>query len=244
MLLRAEPMLLNSLGREVRVARILLMSLVVATLTACQFPAEQPASDQPGPEMSTARASSVDSTITPEYVASLPPDQSRPAVDRLANQVVAAESDLCRKNPDVDWEACVSMRMLIAFDRYGFLSHHCRGRTSSKDLRDCVLSGRAGVDWLLAAGGDPDTDFDWSQPAQSESRALKQLNDALTATCSGKPETAANSCFTAESARVLGLSGAVATQCAVRATLEQRGACIIDAHDAAMYQAALASLNR
>jgi hypothetical protein len=244
MLLRVEPMLLNSLGREVRAVRIPLMSLAVATLTACQFPAEQPAPDQPGPEMSSPKATSIDSTTTPEYVASLPPDQSRPAVDQLANEVVATESEICRQNPDVDWEACVSTRMLVAFDRYGFLSHHCRDRTSSKDLRDCVLSGRTGVDWLIAAGGNPDTDFDWSQPEQSESRALKALNDALTDKCAGQPEQSGDSCFTRESARLLGLSDAVASRCSGRPALEQRGACIVDAHDTAMYRAALASLNR
>jgi hypothetical protein len=38
------------------------------------------------------------------------------------------------------------------------------------------------------------------------------------------------------------LSAAVASSCAARVELEQRGACIIDAHDAAMYQAALTAL--
>jgi len=34
----------------------------------------------------------------------------------------------------------------------------------------------------------------------------------------------------------------VATNCAARQTLEERGACIVDAHDAAMYRAALVTM--
>jgi hypothetical protein len=192
--------------------------------------------------MSTPKPASIDTTTTPEYVASLPPEQSRPAVDRLANDVVAAENAACKARPELDWQACMSSRMVIDFDRYGFLANHCRDRIDYRSLRDCALFGRSGVDWLLAAGGNPDTDFDWSKPKQSHDAALKRLNDALTEACAGKPEEAGNSCFTSESAKRLGLSGTVAAYCAARQTLAQRGACIIDAHDAAMYQAALASL--
>src|SRR5512147_1605730 len=202
---------------------------------ACQFP------DPPAQQSS--KPVHIDTHVTPEFVAALPPEQSRPAVNRLANDVVAAETEICRQNPDVDWEACVSSRMLVGFDRYGFLANHCRDRIDdNKALRDCVMFGRAGVDWLLAVGGNPDTDFDWSKPKRAESDALKHLNDVLTEQCAGKPENPGNSCFTRESAKALGLSNAVATRCAERQSLEQRGACIIDAHDAAMYQAALASL--
>jgi len=194
--------------------------------------------------MSSPKTASVDSTATPEYVASLPPDQSRPAVNRLANEVVAAENAACKAHPDVDWQTCMSARLVINFDRYGFLANHCRDRTEYKSLRDCALFGRSGVDWLLAMDGSPDTDFDWSKPQQSRDAALKKLNDVLTKACEGKPEQPGNSCFSSESARRLGLSDTVAARCSARATLEQRGACIVDAHDAAMYQAALANLNR
>jgi hypothetical protein len=181
---------------------------------------------------------------TPEYVSSLPAGQSRPPVNMLANEVVAAETAPCSANPDVDWEACVSARMLKAFDRYGFLASHCRGQPDLKAVRTCVEFGRAGVDWLLAMGGNPDTDFDWSNPEQSHAAALKKLNDVLTERCDGKPEQQGNSCFTAESARVLELGDTVAKNCAARQALEERGACIIDAHDAAMYRAAQAILSR
>ncbi|HET6621762.1 MAG TPA: hypothetical protein VFG64_17630 [Dongiaceae bacterium] len=192
--------------------------------------------------MSTPKTASVDSDTTPEYVASLPPGQSRPMVNRLSNDVVAAENAACKARPDLDWRACMSSRMVLDFDRYGFLANHCRGKPDYKSLRDCALFGRPGVDWILATGGNPDTDFDWSKPEQSHAAALKRLNDVLTKSCEGLPEEAGNSCFTSESAKRLGLSETVATHCATRATLEQRGACIIDAHDAAMYQAALVSL--
>jgi hypothetical protein len=208
-------------------------------LTACYWPKDQ----LPG-EAATSKPTSVDNPITPEYVASLPPEESRPAVNRLANEVVAAETGVCQETPNVDWEACVSARMMAAFDRYGFLASHCRTQTDLKAVRDCVLFGRSGVDWLLAVGGNPDTDFDWSKPEQSNQQALKKLNDVLTERCAGKPEQAGDSCFTRLSAEGLGLSDAVVASCAARATLEQRGACIVDAHDAAMYRAALATLNR
>jgi hypothetical protein len=42
---------------------------------------------------------------------------------------------------------------------------------------------------------------------------------------------------------VLDLGEAVASNCAGRQTLEERGACIVDAHDAAMYRAALTILS-
>jgi hypothetical protein len=138
----------------------------------------------------------------------------------------------------------MSSRMVIDFDRYGFLANHCRDKPDYTSLRDCALFGRSGVDWLLAMDANPDTDFGWSQPQQSHDAALKKLNDVLTKACEGEPEQRGNSCFTSESARRLGLSETVATICAARATLEERGACIVDAHDAAMYQAALASMNR
>ena len=192
--------------------------------------------------MSTPKTASVDSSTTPEYVASLPPDQSRPAVNRLANDVVAAENAACKARPDLDWKACMSSRMVIDFDRYGFLANHCRDKPDDKALRDCALFGRSGVDWLLATGGNPDTDFDWSNPKQANDAALKRLNDVLTKSCEGKPEEPGNSCFTSDSAERLGLSDAVAEHCAARQTLEQRGACIIDAHDAALSRAALAAL--
>ncbi|MEZ5831890.1 MAG: hypothetical protein R3D05_11975 [Dongiaceae bacterium] len=165
-------------------------------------------------------------------------------MNRLSNQVVAAETEPCNGNPDVNWDACVSTRMLVAFDRYGFLANHCRDRTDYKSLRNCVQFGRSGIDWLLAADGSPDTDFDWSKPEQSRNAALKKLNDVLTERCKDKPEGAGNSCFTNESARALGLSGTVAERCAVRQTLEDRGACIVNAHDAAMYGAALEVLSQ
>jgi hypothetical protein len=186
----------------------------------------------------------MESGPTPEYIASLPPGQSRPVVDRLSNEVVASETEPCNESSDIDWSACVSTRMLVAFDRYGFLANHCRDRADYKALRDCVAFGRSGVDWVLATGGNPDTDFDWSQPEQSHDSALKKLNDALTERCEGQPEEPGNSCFTRLSAQLLGLSDVVAKRCAARLKLEQRGACIVDAHDAAMYQAALAILNR
>ncbi|WP_162916855.1 hypothetical protein [Dongia deserti] len=199
--------------------------------SACQ-------SGDPAPSPETASGG-----VTPEYVASLPPEQSRAVVNELSNQVVVAETEACNDNPDVDWSACVSTRMLVAFDRYGFLASHCRDKPDHKALRDCVQFGRSGVDWVLALGGNPDTDFDWSQPQQSHDQALKELNDMLTEACEGKPEERGNSCFTSLSAKLLGLSGVVAQHCAARATQEQRGACIIDAHDAAMYQAALTVLS-
>jgi hypothetical protein len=212
---------------------------MLAMVTACYWPDDQ----LPGEAAASKRATS-DSTITPEHVSSLPPGQSRPAVNQLSNQVVAAETAPCDGNLDVDWEACVSVRMLKAFDRYGFLASHCRNQPNLKAVRTCVEFGRSGVDWLLAVGGDPDTDFDWSQPEKSHDAALKTLNDVLTERCDGKTEQPGNSCFTSESARVLGLGEVVATNCAVRRTLEERGACIIDAHDTAMYRDALAILRR
>ena len=216
------------------------MSLAtLLVLTACYWPDDQ----LPG-ETSAPILASIDNATTPEYVASLPAGQSRPPVNILANEVVAAETAPCSGNPDIDWEACVSARMLKAFDRYGFLSSHCRGQPDLKAVRTCVEFGRSGVDWLLAMGGNPDTDFDWSQPEKSHEAALKKLNDVLTERCHGKPEQAGNSCFTSESARVLDLGEVVAANCAARQTLEERGACIIDAHDAAMYRDALAILDR
>ena len=206
--------------------------LLCVLLAACQ-------SGKTVPPPATA-----ESGITPEYIASLPTGQSRPAVSQLANEVVASETERCNDNPDIDWSACVSTRMLVAFDRYGFLGSHCRDRPDYKALRDCVAFGRSGVDWVLATGGNPDTDFDWSQPRQSHDTALKNLNDHLTARCEGKAEQPGDSCFTRLSAQLLGLSDMVARYCAARQELEERGACIVDAHDAAMYQAALAILAR
>jgi len=208
-------------------------------LTACNWPSDQ----LPG-EAASSKPASVDSAITPEDVASLPPTESRPAVNRLANEVVAAETGVCQENPDVDWEACVSARMLAGFDRYGFLASHCRMQADLETVRDCVLFGRSGIDWLLAIGGNPDTDFDWSKPEQSNQQALTKLNDVLTERCAGKPEQAGDSCFTRLSAEVLGLGDVVDARCAARIALAQRGACIVDAHDAAMYQVALATLGK
>jgi hypothetical protein len=208
---------------------------MLAVLTGCYWPDDQ----LPG---ETSAPASIDNPTTPEYVSSLPAGQSRPVVNTLANEVVAAETALCSGNPDVDWEACVSVRMLKAFDRYGFLSSHCRGQPDLKAVRTCVQFGRSGIDWLLAIGRNPDTDFDWSTPEKSHEAALKMLNDVLTERCDGKPEEPGNSCFTSESARVLDLGEVVASNCAARQTLEERGACIVDAHDTAMYRAALAIL--
>src|SRR5688572_23471187 len=213
---------------------------MLAVLTACGY---WPDDQLPG-EAATSKSATGDTPITPEHVASLPPGQSRPAVNQLSNEVVAAETGPCSGNPDVDWEGCVSARMLKAFDRYGFLTSHCRDQPDLKAVRICVQFGRSGVDWLLAIGGNPDTDFDWSQPEKSHEAALKQLNDTLTERCKGKPEEPGNSCFTSLSANLLDLSDTVASHCAARATLEQRGACIVDAHDTAMYREALATLGR
>jgi hypothetical protein len=214
---------------KARLIRRSLATFMMAMLAACQ-PAERVS--QPA-----AR-----NTVTPEYVASLPPDQSRPVVDQLANEVVAAQSTSCGATHDAEWEACMNLRLLQSFDRYGFLIRHCTPAASVKMLRDCVLNGSLGVDWLLAAGASPDTDFDWSRPAVARDAALNRLNDVLTERCKGRPEQAGNSCFSAESAKSLGLSQAVSTQCAVKPTLEARGRCIVDAHDAAMYGAALAAI--
>ena len=223
------------LGIRWRIAALAMLAL----LTACYWPDDQ----LPG-EAATSEPAASGHTITPEYVAALPAGQSRPVVNQLSNEVVAAETAPCSGNPDVDWEACVSARMLKAFDRYGFLSSHCRGQPDLKAVRTCVQYGRSGTDWLLAIGGNPDTDFDWSQPEKSHEAALKKLNDVLTERCDGKPEQPGNSCFTSESARVLDLGEVVAKNCAARNTLEERGACIIDAHDTAMYRAALEVLSR
>ena len=212
---------------------------MLAVLSACGY---WPDDQLPGEE-ATSKAAISDNPITPEYVASLPPGQSRPPVNQLSNEVVVAETAACSGNPDVDWEACVSARMLKAFDRYGFLSSHCRGQPDLKAVRTCVQFGRSGIDWLLAIGRNPDTDFDWSNPEKSHEAALKTLNDVLTERCDGKPEEPGNSCFTSESARVLDLGEVVASNCAARQTLEERGACIVDAHDTAMYRAALAILS-
>ena len=214
------------------VTRIPLLLLITGLLSACQ-----PGDTVPIPETAAAEP-----RITPEYVASLPPGQSRAPVSDLANQVVAAETEACNEVSEADWSACLSTQMLVAFDRYGFLANHCRNQASDQALRDCVEFGRAGVDWVLALGGNPDKDFDWSQPKQAQEDAIKKLNDAMTERCEGKPEEPGNSCFTTLSAQLLGLSAAVAAHCAARPELEQRGACIIDAHDAAMYQAALTAL--
>jgi hypothetical protein len=218
--------------------RVIVLAML-AMLTACYWPDDQ----LPG-EAATSKAPTSANPITPEYVASLPPGQSRAPVNQLSNEVVAAETGACNDNPDIDWEACVSARMLKAFDRYGFLASHCRSQPDLKAVRNCVKFGRSGVDWLLAIDRNPDTDFDWSAPEQSHERALKTLNDTLTERCKGKPEQAGNSCFSSLSAELLGLSETVAARCAARQTLEERGACIVDAHDAAMYRSALAVLSR
>lgn len=206
-----------------------LISVVLGALAACQ----------PAGRVSVPVART---TVTPEYVSSLSADQSRPAVDRLANEVVAAQSAACGPTHDATWEACMNVKLLQSFDRYGFLIRHCTPAVSVKALRECILQGSLGVDWLLAAGASPDTDFDWSQPAASRDAALKHLNDVLTERCTGKPEQVGNSCFSAESARSLGLSPIVAGQCAAKPTLEDRGRCIVDAHDAAMYGAAFLAM--
>jgi hypothetical protein len=229
---RNDAVRMNSLWRVIALA-------MLAVLSACYWPADQ----LPG-EAATSQPATSDHPITPEYVASLPPGQSRPPVNQLSNEVVAAETAPCSGNPDVDWEACVSARMLKAFDRFGFLSNHCRGQPDLKAVRSCVQFGRSGIDWLLAIDGNPDTDFDWSNPEKSHEAALKKLNDTLTERCKGKPEQPGNSCFTSLSAELLGLSDTVAARCAARQTLEVRGACIVDAHDAAMYRAALAVLSQ
>src|SRR5262245_59760088 len=96
-------------------------------LSACYWPDDQ----LPG-EPAVSKAAVSDHPITPEHVASLPPAESRPAGNRLANDVVAAETSVCQENPDVDWEACVSTRMMAAFDRYGFLANHCRTQPDLK----------------------------------------------------------------------------------------------------------------
>jgi hypothetical protein len=179
--------------------------------------------------------------VTPESVAALPPELSRPAVNRLANEVIATHSSECGADPEMDWGLCMNLRMLQGFDRYGFLAQHCRSQTDSKGFRDCVLLGRSTVDWVLAIDGNPDTDLDWSKPEQAHDLALKKLNGVLTETCAGKPEVPGDSCMTRESAKRLGLSDTVATLCSARKESEQRGACIIDAHDAAMYQVALSA---
>lgn len=212
--------------------RALLLLLTAGLLSACQSGETAPAAGQPG------------NGITPEYVASLPAGQSRPLVHQLANEVVAAETEGCNDHPEIDWNACVSTRMLIAFDRYGFLASHCRDKPDHQALRDCVAFGRSGVDWVLAVGGNPDRDFDWSNPEHAHDVALTKLNDVLTERCEGEPEEPGNSCFTSHSVALLRLSDAVAQDCATRSTLEERGACIIDAHDTVMYQAALKVLSR
>ena len=232
--------LLSSVAASVSVRWRVIALAVLAALTACGY---WPDDQLPGEETASKAAVS-DHPVTPEYVAALPPGQSRPPVNQLSNEVVAAETQACNDNPDVDWEACFSARMMKAFDRYGFLASHCRSQPDLKAVRTCVHYGRSGIDWLLAIGGSPDTDFDWSNPEKSHEAALKKLNDVLTERCDGKPEEPGNSCFTRESARVLGLSETVATSCAARQALEERGACIVDAHDAAMYRDALAILNR
>jgi hypothetical protein len=180
---------------------------------------------------------------TPESIAALPPELSRPAVNRLANEVVAADNAACNENPSVDWNACMNWRILKHYDRYGFLGQHCRMHQDSGSFRACVLSGRTGIDWVLAAGGNPDTDFDWSKPDKSGEAALKKLNQVIAGRCAGKPEVPGDSCLTRESAKLLGLSERVATLCSARKEVEQRGACIVDTHDAAMYQAALEPLD-
>lgn len=210
--------------------RLPCLILTLVALGACQS-----AGSVPPPEAAGAG-------ITPEYVASLPPEQSGPAVNGLANELIAVHSSQCDAQLDASWKACMNALMLASFDRYGFLAQHCRHKPDERALRNCVIFGRAAVDWLLAAGANPDTDFDWSKPQQSRDIALKELNRVLTDKCSGKPEEPGNSCMTAESARLLNLSDAVAARCSARKELTQRGACIIDAHDAAMYQAALASV--
>ena len=225
---------------NVRIRWRVIALAMLAVLSGCGY---WPDDQLPG-EAATASPASSDHAITPEHVASLPPGQSRPVVNQLSNEVVAAETAPCSGNPDVDWEGCVSARMLKAFDRYGFLTSHCRSQPDLKAVRTCVQYGRSGIDWLLAIGGNPDTDFDWSNPEKSHEAALKKLNDVLTERCDGKPEQAGNSCFTSESARVLDLSEVVATNCAARQTLEERGACVVDAHDTAMYRDALAILNQ
>ena len=208
-----------------------LLLLTASFLSACQ-------ADNPAPSHETASGG-----VTPEYVASLPAGQSRSTVQQLANEVVAAETEACNDNPNIDWDACVSTQMLVAFDRYGFLASHCRDKPDHQSLRECVQFGRSGIDWVLALGGNPDVDFDWSNPRQSHDDALRQLNDMLTEHCEGQPEEQGNSCFTSLSAKLLRLKDAVAQHCAARPTLEERGACIIDAHDTAMYQAALTVLS-
>ena len=171
------------MAKSLRLPRLF---LVFAAIAACQSPGSSPA------------PKAVETGVTPEYVASLPAEQSRSEINRLANEVVAAETEACNENPD--WEACVSAHMLAGFDRYGFLASHCRERESLKSLRNCVQFGRAGIDWLLATGGNPDVDFDWSKPEDSHDRALTKLNDALTERCKGKPEQPGNSCFSSLSA--------------------------------------------
>jgi hypothetical protein len=204
--------------------------VLLLVLAACQ------------PNRTQIPSDNADPAITPEYVAALPPEQSRPAVSRLANEVIAMHSRACGAAPETEWGACMNLRMLQSFDRYGFLAQHCRGQPDNKAFRACIFSSRSAIDWTLAVGGNPDTDLDWSKPEQANEQALKKLNDVLTKACGGKPELPGDSCFTRESAKRLGLSAMVATHCSARKEMEQRGACIVDAHDAAMYQAALSAL--
>ena len=124
---------------------------MLAVLSACGYwPDEQ----FPG-EAATSKAATGEHPITPEHVASLPGRAIAAGGQPAVQRVVAAETAPCSGNPDVDWEACVSARMLKAFDRYGFLTGHCRSQPDLKAARSCVQFGRSGIDWLLAIGGNP-----------------------------------------------------------------------------------------
>ena len=61
---------------------------MLGVLAACGY---WPDDQLPG-EAATSKAATSDHPITPEHVASLPAGQSRPVVNQLSNEVVAAET--------------------------------------------------------------------------------------------------------------------------------------------------------
>ncbi len=173
--------------------------------------------------------------VTPEYVASLPRDQAKAAMSSLTQRYLRLAWEPCSASDD----DCLSRQLEASLDRSGELAALCMVNGKGKEYHVCLLSAPLTVPMVLAAGGNPATDIDWSDVDSTNNAARRQFLEFIVKEKCGSDIP----CIVEAAATLLGLSPTVAKSCQLHQSPSDQMNCVSDAQDAEVLQGAIRSLS-
>ncbi len=171
-------------------------------------------------------------SMTPEQVAALSPDDAQAAVDAMFDQFIDTMQSRCTGASAGD--ACLNQQYEQALDPAGAFTAFCRVHADNKEYRLCLVVAAESTPMVSATGGDLEADIEWSNIDDMNNAARKQIMGAVLPKCGER-----KACIIERMVSLLSLPAPVAESCQDHGRFINQLNCISHAIAAAVYRRAL-----